>query len=64
MPFIKHAFMLLHQNNNYAKKNIFPILCKFIIISETINFKNGDKISGTVVERTNDLIVLNNEFIE
>ena len=45
------------------KKIFFLILIPLFSFSETINFKNGDKISGTVVDRTNDLIVLNNEFI-
>ena len=45
------------------KKIFFLILIPLLSFSETINFKNGDKISGTVVDRTNDLIVLNNEFI-
>ena len=45
------------------KKICFLILIPLLSFSETINFKNGDKISGTVVDRTNDLIVLNNEFI-
>ena len=46
------------------RKKIFSlILIPLLSFSETINFKNGDKISGTVVDRTNDLIVLNNEFI-
>ena len=45
------------------KKIFFLILIPFLSFSETINFKNGDKISGTIVDSTNDLIVLNNEFI-
>ena len=45
------------------KKIFFLILIPLLSFSETINFKNGDKISGTVVDRTNDLIVLNNEFV-
>ena len=45
------------------KKIFFLILIPLLSFSETINFKNGDKISGTVVDRTNDLIVINNEFI-
>ena len=46
------------------RKKIFSlILIPLFSFSETINFKNGDKISGTVVDRTNDLIVLNNEFV-
>tara|TARA_B100002019_G_scaffold166040_1_gene143526 strand:+ start:72 stop:998 length:927 start_codon:yes stop_codon:yes gene_type:complete len=45
------------------KKIFFLILIPFLSFSEIINFKNGDKISGTIVDSTNDLIVLNNEFI-
>lgn len=45
------------------KKIFFFLLVPFFVYSETINFKNGDKITGTIVGQTNDLILLNNDLI-
>ena len=45
------------------KKIFFFFLVPVFVYSETINFKNGDKITGTIVGQTNDLILLNNDLI-
>ena len=45
------------------KKIFFFFLVPVFVYSETINFKNGDKITGTIVGKTNDLILLNNDLI-